>query len=105
MKNNTPTPWYSEKKYIKKQSTIISGERLTFLDGERLGDLNIEDESNATCRKVRRIIEKRVAQNFWRTTSYRKTQGNGARYRTRHRVSNQFKNIYGDVPMGCRLAA
>ena len=50
-------------------------------------------------------MEKRVAQNFWRTASYGKKQGNGARYETRHHVSNHFKNIFGEVPKGFRYAA
>jgi hypothetical protein len=104
MKNYT-TPLHSEKRFIKNQSYAIAEERLAFLDGERLGDLSIGIEDNATCRKIRRIMEKRVAQNFWRTASYGKKQGNGARYETRHHVSNHFKNIFGEVPKGFRYAA
>ena len=104
MKNYT-TPLHSEKRFIKNQSYAIAEERLAFLDGERLGDLSIGLEDNATCRKIRRIMEKRVAQNFWRTASYGKKQGNGARYETRHHVSNHFKNIFGEVPKGFRYAA
>ena len=104
MKNYT-TPLHSEKRFIKNQSYAIAEECLAFLDGERLGDLSIGIEDNATCRKIRRIMEKRVAQNFWRTASYGKKQGNGARYETRHHVSNHFKNIFGEVPKGFRYAA
>ena len=104
MKNYT-TPLHSEKRFIKNQSYAIAEERLAFLDGERLGDLSIGIEDNATCRKIRRIMEKRVAQNFWRTAAYGKKQGNGARYETRHHVSNHFKNIFGEVPKGFRYAA
>ena len=104
MKNYT-TPLHSEKRFIKNQSYAIAEERLAFLDGERLGDLSIGIEDNANCRKIRRIMEKRVAQNFWRTASYGKKQGNGARYETRHHVSNHFKNIFGEVPKGFRYAA
>lgn len=98
-------PYYSEKRFIKKQSSAIAEERLGFLDGKRLGDLSIGIEDNATCRKIRRIMEKRVAQNFWRNASYGKKQGNGARYETRHHVSNHFRNIFGEVPKGFRYAA
>ena len=104
MKNYT-TPLHSEKRFIKNQSYAIAEERLAFLDGERLGDLSIGIEDNATCRKIRRIMEKRVAQNFWRNASYGKKQGNAARYETRHHVSNHFKNIFGEVPKGFRYAA
>lgn len=102
---NYNTPLHSEKRFIKNQSYAIAEERLAFLDGERLGDLSIGIEDNATCRKIRRIMEKRVAQNFWRNASYGKKQGNGARYETRHHVSNHFKNIFGEVPKGFRYAA
>lgn len=104
MKNYT-TPLHSEKRFIKNQSSAIAEERLAFMDGVRLGDLSIGIEDNATCRKIRRIMEKRVAQNFWRNASYGKKQGNGARYETRHHVSNHFKNIFGEVPKGFRYAA
>ena len=102
---NYNTPLHSEKRFIKNQSYAIAEERLAFLDGERLGDLSIGIEDNATCRKIRRIMEKRIAQNFWRNASYGKKQGNGARYETRHHVSNHFKNIFGEVPKGFRYAA
>ena len=102
---NYPTPWHSEKSFIKNQSYAIAEERLAFLNGERLGDLSIGIEDNATCRKIRRILEKRVAQKFWRNAFSGKKQGNGARYETRHYVSNHFKNIYGVVPRGFRYAA
>ena len=76
---NYTTPLHSEKRFIKNQSYAIAEERLAFLDGERLGDLSIGIEDNATCRKIRRIMEKRVAQNFWSNASRRRRRGNGAR--------------------------
>ena len=78
MKNYT-TPLHSEKRFIKNQRYAIAEERLAFLDGKRLGDLSIGIEDNATCRKIRRIMEKRVAQNFWSNASRRRRRGNGAR--------------------------
>lgn len=104
MKNYT-APLYSEKKYIRNQSIIIAEERLSFMGGERLGDLSIGIQDNATCRKIRRIMEKRVAQNFWRTAYRDKKHGNAIRYEIRHQVSNHFKNIYGKVPKGFQAAA
>ena len=98
-------PFFSETKYIKNQSATLAEERLAFLDGERLGDLPIRIECNATCRKVRRIMEKRIAQEFWRNASASKKSGNGARYRMRHNVSNHFRNIFGTVPEGFRYCA
>ena len=101
---NDQTSFFSEKRYIRKQSAALADERLSFLSGERLGDLSIRIECNATCRKVRRIMEKRIAQEFWRNTTA-KRPGNRARYEMRHRVSNHFRNIFGAVPQGFRYCA
>lgn len=96
-------PFHCEMKYIKNISGSLSDERLSFLDGKRLSDVDIFIESNATVRKVRRIIEKRVCQEYWRTRSGKGS--NGDRQRMRRHVSNQFKNIYGAVPSGFRYCA
>ena len=96
-------PYHSEKKYIKNISESLSGERLGFMDGRRLGDIDIFIEDNATVRKVRRILEKRVCQEYWRTRGG--NGGNGDRQRMRQHVSNQFRNIYGGVPSGVRYCA
>ena len=100
-----PVPFLSEKKYIKGRSAILAEERLEFLGGERLGDLSIGIESNATCRKIRRIMEKRVAQEFWSQSFSHKQQGNRPRYEMRRHVSNHFRNIFGMVPKGFRYCA
>jgi hypothetical protein len=96
---------YSETGYIKSQTHNLANERLAFRDGERLGDVSILIEDNATCRKIRRIMEKRVCQTFWKNSSKGKRAGNRARYETRHQVSNHFKNIYGAVPVGFQYYA
>lgn len=96
-------PYHSEKKYIKNISDSLSDERLSFMDGKRLGDVDIFIEDNATVRKVRRILEKRVCQEYWRTRG--RKGGNGDRQRMRQRVSNQFRNIYGAVPEGFRYCS
>jgi hypothetical protein len=96
---------YSETKFIKKQSANLACERLEFMDGEFLGNVSIRIEDNATCRKIRRIMEKRVCQSFWSNSKKSKRKGNGARYETRHQVSNHFKNIFGVVPQGFRYVA
>ena len=55
-------------------------------------------------RKVRRIIEKRVCQDYWnQRESGRDTARN--RYAMKHRVSNHLRNIYGFVPTGFRYVA
>ena len=94
MKNHN-TPYFSEKHYIKNRVESLSGERLLFLDGRRLGDVELREHDAATGRKLRRIIEKRVAQDFWASASRSKKRGNGARFETRHRLSNQVRNLFG----------
>ena len=105
MKNTEKTLRLSETKYILNRTRKLAGEQLEFMGGKRLGDVSIRIEDNACCRKIRRIVEKREAQSFWRSSSHAKTQGNGARYRTRRNVSNQFKNLFGIVPTGFRYCA
>lgn len=83
----------------------MAEERLDFLGGERLGDLSIGIESNATCRKVRRIMEKRVAQEFWSQAAPGKKTGNHPRYAVKRYMSNHFMNIFGVVPKGFRYCA
>ena len=95
---------YKDKKYIRRQSRSLSEERLAFRGGERLGDLSIGIEGGKTLRKVRRIIEKRVCQDYWnRGKSGRNMAGN--RYAMKRRVSNHLRNIYGFVPTGFRYVA
>ena len=96
---------YSEGKFIKRQSDAIAGERLSFLEGARLGDLSMGIEDNATRRKVRRIMEKMVAQRFYSNALSFQMEGNRARYATRHNLKNHMKNIFGFVPEGYRFAA
>jgi hypothetical protein len=93
---------HCEKKHIKNQSKRISNEKLSFKDGMTLGEVDIFIDGGKTRSKVRRIVEKRVAQDYWKTAGNR--NGNRDRYNTRHHVSNQLKNIYGSVPCGFRFA-
>ena len=94
---------HCEKKLIKNQSKKISEEKLNFKDGIMLGEVDIFIDGGKTRSMVRRIVEKRVAQDYWRTSGGRK--GNRDRYYTRHHVSNHLKNIYGAVPCGFYYAA
>lgn len=90
---------YKDTKYIKRQSHYLSRERLAFRNGERLGEIAIGIESGKTLRMVRRIIEKRVCQDYW--NNGRAGEGTARdRYRMKRRVSNQLRNIYGYVPTG-----
>lgn len=90
---------YCEKKYIKNQTNRISEERLNFKGGIALRDVDIFIDGSKTRNKVRRIIEKRVSQNYWKQSA-RKFPDNHSRFRMRHHASNHMKNIFGDVPCG-----
>ena len=96
-------PFHSERKYIKNQSASLSDERLFFMDGLRLGDVDIHIECNATVRKVRRIMEKRICQEYWR--SHVGHEDNGDRHAMRRHLSNHMRNIYGSVPKGFHYCA
>ena len=88
-----PTPWLCEQKHIKSKTNAYALQRVNFKQGRRLGDIYIYD--NRTCKKVRRILEKRVAQDYWRNARAMSKFTNRGRYETRHFLSNQFQNIYG----------
>ena len=95
---------YKDTKYIRRQSHSLSEERLVFRNGERQGNLLISIKSGKTLRMVRRIVEKRVCQDYWnQRDSGRNTARN--RYAMKHRVSNHLRNIYGFVPTGFRYAS
>lgn len=96
MRNNRYN--HEERKHVWKQSLALSGEKLSFLDGRRLGEVDIRIENNATIRKVRRIMEKRICQNYWLTHSG--GRGNGDRQLMRQRMTGTMKKIYGLVPEG-----
>ena len=94
---------HCEKKHNKNQTRKISSEKLNFKDGLSLGEVDIFIDGGKTRNKVRRIVEKRVAQDYWKTAGGR--NGNRDRYYTRHHISNHMKNIYGAVPCGFYYAA
>lgn len=83
--------YYSNTSYIKAKTSAIRNERLDFMEGKKLGDLSIRIEDNATVRKVRRIVEKRVSQNYYSKNPDIKRS---AKYATRHHMSNILKKIY-----------
>lgn len=90
---------HCEKKYIKNQTSRISEEKLNFKGGIALKDVDIFIDGGKTRNKVRRIIEKRVSQDYWRQST-RRYPDNHSRFRMRHHVSNHMKNIFGEVPVG-----
>ena len=103
-KHNKDIP-FSETKYILNRTRKLSEERIDFLGGKRLGEVSIGIEDNASCRKIRRIIEKRTAQQLKKNKKADKLTGNATRYNTRRNVSNQFKNLFGQVPAGFHYCA
>ena len=86
---------YCKKKFILNQSVSLAEEHLAFLDGVALGDIDIFSQNGETCRKVRRIVEKRVCQEMHRKE---RKGGNWSRFNGKRRVANQLKNIYGGFP-------
>jgi tRNA U34 2-thiouridine synthase MnmA/TrmU len=94
---------HCEKRHIKNQTRKISSEKLNFKEGIALGDVDIFIDGGKTRNKVRRIVEKRVIQDYWRTVG--RHEGNMDRYKTRRRVSCSLKNIYGAVPCGFSFAS
>lgn len=93
---------HCDKKHFKNQSRRISAEKLNFKDGIALGDVDIFIDGGKTRSMIRRIVEKRVAQDYWKNAGVR--EDNYDRFRTRRQVSNHLKNIYGRVPQGFRYA-
>ena len=88
--------FYRDRKNIHNLSRKIAVERLGFLDGTAVEDVDIFIETGDIRRKVRRIVEKRVCQNFHKQGCCHTT--NSVRYKTRRRVSNHMKNIFGGIP-------
>ena len=94
---------HCEKRHIKNQTKKISSEKLNFKEGIALGDVDIFIDGGKTRNKVRRIVEKRVIQDYWKTVG--KHDGNKDRYKPRRRVSCSLKKIYGAVPCGFSFAS
>ena len=88
---------FSETKHIRRQTHSISCEKLSFRDGAFLGDIDLSSESGNTRRKVRRIIEKRVCQDLYRSSRAANCADNYGRYNEKRRVANSLKNIYGEI--------
>lgn len=91
--NQTSNQLFCESRYIKSRTAAYASQRISFKNGRRLGDIRIHD--NATFRKVRRILEKRVAQDYWKNAFDSSASTNRGRYETRRYLANQFQNIYG----------
>ena len=84
---------FSNKKRIKSLCRSLADEQLEFLDGEELGSLCLTDEKGTTVRKVRRILEKRVYQNYWRTVRYIELGSNKNKAAVQKYMSRINRNI------------
>ena len=91
-------------RYTAAMNDTLSDLRLDFLGGKRLADVDIFIESNATVRKVRRIMEKRICQRYWEKHDGT-FNGNRDRQRMRRRLTNHMIDIYGGVPEGFHYCA
>ena len=61
---------YRNRKHIRRQTDAFASESLDFLDGKNLGEVDIYRVSSDTRGKVRRIIEKRIAQEMAKSERY-----------------------------------
>ena len=81
-------------------SRSISEERLDFKGGIQLGDLSIAIESGSTKRKVRRILEKRVNQDYWSHVRNAQVRDNRHRASSKKYVSSVTRKIFGGPVTG-----
>lgn len=88
------------KKKSHSLSKSISEERLDFKGGTQLGSLPIAIESGSTKRKVRRILEKRVNQEYWSHVRNGAITDNRHRASSKKYVSNVTRKIFGGPVVG-----
>jgi hypothetical protein len=81
-------------------SQSIAVERLTFKDGAALGSLSIAIEDGSTKRKVRRIVEKRVCKEYWKTRKNAAITDNKHRSATKRYISCVTRIIFGEPVKG-----
>ena len=73
----------------------IAEEELAFKNGSALGSLSIANEDGETKRKVRRIVEKRVCKEYWKTRKNAVITDNKHRAATKKYVSCVTRKIFG----------
>lgn len=78
----------------------IAEEKLVFKDGAELGSLSIGIEDGATKRMVRRIVEKRVCKDYWKTQKKTGNKGNKHRAVIKKYVARVTQKIYGQPVSG-----
>lgn len=80
---------------FRGETQKIFDEKLRFMGGKPLRSFDIDTEAGCDSRKVRRIIEKRMCQAYWKMNKGcgRKTASNSDRYWMRRATSFQLYNI------------
>lgn len=81
-------------------SRSIAEEHLSFREGTELGSLSIAIEDGYTKRKIRRIIEKRVNQDYWSHVSDSRSFDNKHRAASKKYVSKVTRKIFGEPLTG-----
>lgn len=81
-------------------SRSIAEEHLSFREGTELGSLSIAIEDGYTKRKILRIIEKRVNQDYWSHVSDSRSFDNKHRAASKKYVSKVTRKIFGEPLTG-----
>lgn len=68
-------------------------EKLRFMDGKRLRNVDISITDGSTSRKVRRIVEKRMCQAYHKQNHQRSENGNRDRHYMKRATSFQLHNL------------
>lgn len=83
----------------------IAAEKLAFKNEVPLGSLHIAVEDGETKRKVRRIVEKRVCKEYWKTRKNIVITDNKHRAATKKYVSRITKKIFSGQGQECSYVA
>lgn len=93
------------KRKTQSISRVIAEEKINFKDGAELGSLPIAIEDGVTKRKVRRIVEKRVCKEYWKSKKNAIVVSNKQRSDTKRYVSCVTKIIFGVTVAGFHYVA
>ena len=79
-------------KMRKEHSRSLSDIRLDFMEGERLGDVDILIEDRQCVRRVRRVMEKQIAQRLCRQ---RHLESKPTSRFLKNELNREMKDIFG----------
>lgn len=88
-----------QSKRFASTTKRLYSERLRFMDGEYLKDVDITIEDGPTSRKVRRIVEKRMCQAYHRQHKGLENEGGRDRHYMKRATSFQLHNL-GQIECG-----